>query len=201
LPDLKKVMGILEKLGTDADLELFVLKCHLVVERKLYWLLAKRLDIEEKQLPALQFYPLCKLALGGERYKILLAAVLALNDVRNEIGHELDDGELNKKWEVLAKHTDVFWPPDDFPEKEELALLRDACARVAALTACVITGAAVIDVSLEKKLYASKKKERSARETLFKTRVRFARKIQEQRPVSMRRLRLLKTPSAPSEGT
>jgi hypothetical protein len=137
LPHPQSLLPILHRLGArNIEPELFVLKCHLIVERELYSLLAIRLDMEEKQLPSLQFFPLAKLALGGDTFKHTFSEVSTLNDLRNEYGHELESANVQSKIELLVKRTGTSWPKHD-PKTRPLSWLklhetslRVACARV-----------------------------------------------------------------------
>lgn len=100
-------------LDPSASTEAVILKLHLLAESHLYRLLGLRLEIEEQHLPALQFFALAKLALGGNAYKTTLVKILALNDLRNQYSHELDAEQLNPAFETFCAKTDMFWPPAD----------------------------------------------------------------------------------------
>src|SRR5688572_27101112 len=113
LPSWDSLMTVFGKLATDnIDLELFVLKCHLVIESLMYSFLAQRLGVEEADLPQLQFYPLAKLTFGGGNYRDTLRRVLALNDVRNAFGHHLDGSVLQTEFGKFTARTDIPWPLD-----------------------------------------------------------------------------------------
>ena len=103
----------MEVVFSDASAEMMVLKMHLMTEAHLYRLLSFRLEIEEYHLPSLQFFPLAKLALGGEAFKGTLVKVLALNDLRNEFSHELDESRLEPAFGKFCEKLNVFWPPFD----------------------------------------------------------------------------------------
>jgi hypothetical protein len=111
LPHPQSLIPIVTALGEQKlDLELFVLKSHLIIEREMYGLLSMRLGVEEKHLPPLTYFPLAKLALGGAEYNTTLLEVIALNDLRNEYGHELAGHEPEKQMKALAERTGTFWP-------------------------------------------------------------------------------------------
>jgi hypothetical protein len=117
----------------DVPLDLIILKLHLLTEANLYRLLAARLEIDEQFLPPLQFFPLAKLALAGQQYKETLMKVLALNDLRNEYGHELESSRLADAHAKFCAKAAVFWPPFDLAEAPaEFAAVRQAA---------VVTGA------------------------------------------------------------
>lgn len=182
LPSPRSLIELVEKLGANPpELELFVLKAHLIVERQMYWLLAHRLDIEERHLPPLQFFSLAKLALGGEPYKAALLKVLALNDLRNEFGHELSGQGLNAKAQLLCERTGIFWPLTD-PLHDEAAILlfREASARLAALSVSGDVWAAIVELSLERHIYPDEVAEQSARGELDKYRLRVAARSEDQ---------------------
>lgn len=110
LPHLDTLGSLISSLGDETlPLDLFVVKAHLILERELYALLALRLGVEERQLPSLSFYPLAALALSGDAYGQVRAAVLALNDLRNEYAHELDHGEISERVKKLAERANVFY--------------------------------------------------------------------------------------------
>ena len=151
----------------DVDTEIYVLKCHLVVERHMYWLLAQRLEIDESLLPSLQYFSLAKLALGGEPYKSVLVGVLALNDLRNEFSHELDADQLERKCVTFCEKVGVFCPEPVYGVNS--AALRDACdtsVKLAAFTCIVRTWVHIAELSLAKNLYASEEEAELARAAL-----------------------------------
>lgn len=109
LPQLETLGSLISSLGDETiALDLFVLKAHLIVERELYAFLALRLGIEERDLPPLSFYPLAILALSGDVYAQVRAAVLALNDLRNEYADELDRRNIDDRIKKLATRAGVF---------------------------------------------------------------------------------------------
>lgn len=113
LPDWEALGKGMEIVFSNASAEMIVLKMHLMTEAHLYRLLSFRLEMEERHLPALQFFPLAKLALGGEAFKSTLVKVLALNDLRNEFSHELDESRLEPAFATFCRKLSVFWPPFD----------------------------------------------------------------------------------------
>ena len=121
--------------GASIDIELFVLRCHLIVESIMYSHLARRLQFQVADLPQLQFFPLAKLAFGGEHNRHTLSRVLALNDVRNAFSHNLETSELENQLAILAARSDVFWPPDATMAPEDLAKVKRAAVRAS----CFIT--------------------------------------------------------------
>jgi len=115
--------------------EILVLKMHILTEAHLYRLLSLRLEIDEYQLPPMQFLTLAKLALGGTAYKDTLVKVLALNDLRNEFAHELDENRLEPAFEKFCAKTNMFWPPFDKANKpEQFAELRKGAIGAGALS-------------------------------------------------------------------
>jgi hypothetical protein len=182
LPSPQSLQILVERLATEQpDLELFVLKAHLIVERQMYWLLAHRLEMEERHLPSLQYFPLAKVALGGERYKDVLLKVLALNDARNEFGHELDDGELERKLAILAGRTGTFWPETDPVGQPELfKRYRDASARIAALSVSGDVWACIVELSLARNLYPDVAALEAARSELERFKQQLAARLADQ---------------------
>jgi hypothetical protein len=109
LPQLEKLGPLISALGDETiPLELFVAKAHLLIERQLYALLALRLRVDERELPEMSFYLLANLALVGDEYSHALAEVLALNRLRNEYAHELEDTRVKKRIGMFAKQAGVF---------------------------------------------------------------------------------------------
>jgi len=157
LPPPETIDALIERLGSEPiDLELFILKCHLVVERYLYWLLATRLGVSESALPPLQYFPLAKLALAGGTHQRALARALALNDLRNEFGHELDDTKLVASYRKFCKKLEVFWGsavpvPSDIDLKEA----RDSSVRVAAVACVRSVYVEILELSLAMGLYSA----------------------------------------------
>lgn len=171
LPSAQTLENLMERLGTEPiDLELFVLKSHLIVERELYWLLAKRLEIEERYLPPLQYFPLAKLALAGEPYKLTLVKVLALNDLRNEFSHQLEEEELQAQYATFCERLQVFWPKTDpLALAERVAALRDSTVRLAAFSCIGDVWAHIAEWSLAHNVYASAAEADHARRALQAT--------------------------------
>jgi hypothetical protein len=135
---LNKVMQIV--LDEAVSTETVVLKLHLLAESHLYRLLALRLEMDEEQLPTLQFFVLAKLGLGGDLYKATLIKVLALNDLRNEFSHELDEQRLIPSFERFCARTNMFWPPADVLDKPaEFAALRKSAVTSGAIVAVMET--------------------------------------------------------------
>ena len=171
LPHPQTLLPLIRRLGsTNIDLELFVLKCHLIAERQLYSLLAIRLEIDEKHLPPLQFLPLAKLALGGSTYNQTLVQVLALNDLRNEFAHEFEENELLKRMEKLATLTQTFWPPHD-PTKQptDFSQTRDSSVRVACFFVITDVWIHIAQQYLERDSYSPAWQEADARAELNRT--------------------------------
>jgi hypothetical protein len=84
-----KTWSLISTLGDETiPLDSFVAKAHLIVERELYAFLALRLGIGERQLPALSFYTLTKLALSDDAYshaerKLLRSTICETNTLTN----------------------------------------------------------------------------------------------------------------------
>jgi len=70
------------------DMEVVVLKSHLMSEILLRFILAVRLDIQIESLPALSYQPLVILAMGGPGRRRLKKDLLRLNELRNDLAHE-----------------------------------------------------------------------------------------------------------------
>jgi len=172
----------MDRLGIgDMDVELFVLKCHLIVERELYWLLAHRLDIAERHLPPLTYFPLAKLSLGGDEYRDTLVSVLALNDLRNEFGHELEEDQLQSKYEVFCQKREIFWPGQKVAgQPANLQGLRDTSVRVAAFSVIGAVWAHIAELSLAKNLYESEAEAEHARQALAENKRRASQLRQQQ---------------------
>jgi len=112
----------------EPPLEIFVLKCHLIIESMLYSFLALRLGMQERHLPTLQFFPLAKLALGGNAHSAALVRALSLNDLRNVFSHELDESALQVEYEKFAEREQLYCPKEmDQRERQVIAMVRAPC--------------------------------------------------------------------------
>jgi hypothetical protein len=140
----------------ELELQLFVLKCHLITERVLYGLLSLRLGTAERELPQLSFALLAKIALSSKPYNKTLPAVLALNGLRNEYSHELVSDNLNSRMQSLAECAGVSWPSKD---KVDLpSLWPQACDRAVRMAAGLSLGdvwAHIVEAAVAQKLYSS----------------------------------------------
>jgi len=171
MPSAETLQRLMQKLGHEpVDLELFIIKCHLIVERELYWLLAHRLEIEERHLPPLSYFPLAKLSLGGEQYKMSVVKIFALNDLRNELGHELDAESLMNMYELFCKKVGIFWPTSDpLNDPGRIASLRESSVRLGAFSCIGEVWAHIARLSLDRKLYGTLEEEEHARRALAAT--------------------------------
>jgi hypothetical protein len=92
-------------------------------------------DIQRAACGAIAFFPLAKLALGGDQYNETRVVVLALSDLRNELGHELDAPQLEQHFGPFTNTLGIFWPPNG--AKGDAAQFQDAresCVKVAAFS-------------------------------------------------------------------
>jgi hypothetical protein len=167
LPHPQSLIPIISALGTQKlDLELFVLKTHLIIEREMYGLLSMRLGVEEKNLPPLTYLPLAKLALCGTEYNATLLEVMALNDLRNEYGHELGSDEPEKQMKALTERTGTFWPSHPAITKPETGSAQhDRSVRAACIFCIGDVWVHIIEHAQKHGLYPSaSQKEEAARE-------------------------------------
>jgi hypothetical protein len=109
IPSWSDLAPVLSHISDNSTpLELYILKSHLVIEAAMYRLLSIRLGIAEDQLPPLQYFPLSKLAFGGDSYRSTLWKVLALNDLRNEFSHELNAAQLEPGLRKICKQVRII---------------------------------------------------------------------------------------------
>lgn len=164
LPHPQSLIKQIAGLGDETlDLQLMVLKSHLIAERQLYGLLSFRLNVEEHHLPQLNFYSLAKLALGGETYKSTLLEVLALNDLRNEYGHELGSVHIASRMKTLSERAGVFWPLDATDVPREVA---DRSVRVACGLCLGDIWTHVVEVAIEQRRYSTAEQQQVAEREL-----------------------------------
>jgi hypothetical protein len=86
------------------DLNVLVLRCHMIFETLLFRLLSVRLDVEIGDLPALSFGPLVAVALAGERFEELRGPIDDLTRIRNLIAHDIDYANVD---EDLASYSET----------------------------------------------------------------------------------------------
>src|SRR5216684_6524398 len=97
---LKYVIADLEKLDNQ---ELRTFKAAILLEYLLVFILAKRLNVAEDDLPNLDYADLTTLALAGSAHEKLRAKILKVGEVRNYLGHYLDrDVWLSKVRELVS---------------------------------------------------------------------------------------------------
>jgi len=146
------VSKLLQFAEEEPPIEIFVLKCHLIIESVMYSFLSHRLGMQERHLPTLQFFPLAKLALGGTEHSLALTKALALNDPRNAFSHELDDLGLERDYEKLAVRERLYWPNEvDIGERSAIRRIRVRAIRTACLIAVVNVWAPIIRNHLAKR--------------------------------------------------
>jgi hypothetical protein len=138
LPAWSDLLPVLDLINDESTpVEVYVLKTHLFVEATMYRLLALRLQINTDDLPPLQFFPLAKLALAGATRKPALAKILALNNLRNEHSHELDNLRLQPAYQKFVRRCELSWPDETVGDTpDELEQLRELSIRAAA-SGCV----------------------------------------------------------------
>lgn len=131
-PESKRLARVTEFMKsfmlTTQDLDLFILKSHVLIEHELRRLLAHRLGLTdpefntfEERTKNLGSYHLANIALAGDENKDLLTAMSKLNDVRVEIAHRMDPNAYEKKLNDL---NDVIWGgADRTPADTRLATL------------------------------------------------------------------------------
>lgn len=154
LPSWAALASAMRFLDPSVPIELMVLKCHMLIEAQMYRVLAYRLDVAEENLPPLQYFQLSKLALCGEEFKDSLVTVLALNDLRNQLGHELEAEKLNIAYKAFASKAGVFWPESDpFGDASNLTELRDVTIRTGAWSCMAAVGGHIVKYVLDRKLY------------------------------------------------
>ena len=115
------------------DLELAVLKIHLVIEEALRYLLEARLRVSEGSLDKLKlrvnFDTKCKLALVGLGYVHLFRGIQALNKARNALAHSVESADVQKQLAIFVKEIGCMRKQEvDWPESpsEQLNVLKDA---------------------------------------------------------------------------
>lgn len=187
LPHPQSLIPLLNRLSDKRmDLELFILKCHLIAERQLYSLLASRLGTEDRHLPPLQFWPLAKLALGGSAYHSTLLEVQALNDLRNEYSHEIESKRLGKAITAFAERTGTFCPSPQLSADNTLDAAHDSSVRIAGLLCIGDVWVHITEVSLEKALYSTESQAAAASQELSSTKKMLLENRQEQRRLKSR---------------
>jgi hypothetical protein len=113
----KSQSEILTRIG---DIELAILKTHLVLEEVLKFVLATRLRVSDDGFRNLriEFFTLVEVAMAGLRKPHLVGALRALNKARNHISHRLESPELSDHMRVFMrevgrhKGTPMTWPVD-----------------------------------------------------------------------------------------
>jgi len=94
-----------EKLAAIGDVELAILKNHVVLEDVLKCVLAKRLGVPESTLADLriEFPALLEIAMAGVAKPHLLGALRALNGARNLVSHRIESPEVSEKMAVFVQ--------------------------------------------------------------------------------------------------
>ena len=109
-----------EQLATIGDIELAVLKIHLVLEDALKFVLAKRLGVPDDAFFDLriEFYKLLDISMAGINKPHLVGALRKLNEARNHISHRVASAEVSDKLATFVQEAGratqqlLSWPPD-----------------------------------------------------------------------------------------
>lgn len=166
LPSWQALLATLRQLD-GLPLEIFILKCHLVVEAQMYRLLALRLDVSEEYLPSLAFWPLTKLAFAGNDFKVAIPIVLALNDLRNEFSHELDAEKHESAYAKFCERSGMVWPKIDHASASpNLAADRETLVRAAAFISVASAFARYAQGILVKEAFDSEDEAEDIRDTI-----------------------------------
>jgi hypothetical protein len=184
LPDPDLLEPLLSQLSSaETDPETVVLRTHLVVERLLRSILAIRLDMEAKHLPALQFLQLAKLSLGGKSHNDTLLKVLTLNDLRNKYAHEVATSGLSTAIARYTNKTGIFCPSyvHDNTSPDDMRKTRQAILRLAGISCLTDVWMCLVELLLAKKLFSSDEAARAAATQLAGIRTVHATRLEEQR--------------------
>lgn len=104
-PSLDRLLDLSKKHLTTDNPELLTLKGHVLVEVALAHLLAERLESHETDLPGLTFAELARVALAGlagPTADRLRNATVLLNNLRNDLAHELEAATLDDRMRDIA---------------------------------------------------------------------------------------------------
>lgn len=106
-PEAKRLRRIFEYMKTFQgikDIDLLVLKAHVLIDHELKRYLAFRLSLSdeeyeglEKRIKNLPFFQTANIALSGAKHRDLLALVLKFNDVRTQIAHRMEPSSYEAK--------------------------------------------------------------------------------------------------------
>jgi hypothetical protein len=115
-PETKRLRRVIEYMKTFQgikDLDLLVLKAHVLIEHELERYLAFRLSLTDEECERLEeriknmsFFHVANIALSGAAHRDLLALVLKLNDVRTQIAHRMEPSSYEVK---LADFNRAVW--------------------------------------------------------------------------------------------
>ncbi len=115
-PETARVRRVTEYMKTFPgikDLDLLVLKAHVIIEHELKRYLAFRLSLSDEEyerlderMKNLPFFHVANIALAGVGHRDLLSLVLKLNDVRTEIAHRMEPSGYESK---LAEFNHAVW--------------------------------------------------------------------------------------------
>ncbi len=110
---LRRVIEYMKTFPGINDLDLLVLKAHVLIEHELKRYLAFRLSLTdeeyerlEERMKNLPFFHVANIALAGTAHRDLLALVLKLNDVRTQITHRMEPSSYEVK---LADFNRAVW--------------------------------------------------------------------------------------------
>lgn len=110
------ILKLQESITPSEDMEMVVLKAHLISEVLLRFLLSARLEVPIESLPGLQYQPLALLALGGPGKRTLKKDVLRLNELRNDLAHEVLETSYSaamwsfvRRWRQASGKRKVGW--------------------------------------------------------------------------------------------
>lgn len=97
-------------LNTERDLEVVVLRAHMLIERELYHLLATRLNVSADHLARLSFHTVAHLALSGEPNETWRVLTLRFNSIRNAMAHDIAYGSLSSDLDELVTMLATYRP-------------------------------------------------------------------------------------------
>ena len=94
---LRRVYDYMKTFKGIRDIDLLVLKAHVLIDHELKKYLAFRLSLSdeeyenlEERIKNLPFFQTANIALSGAKHRDLLTLVLKFNDVRTQIAHRMD---------------------------------------------------------------------------------------------------------------
>ena len=105
--DLRPLIRFMEHLPKNGDVELTILKCHLLIEELLYIIIVKKADntnyVESANLRFIQKMYLARAFTKSGIESWVWGAIKKLNKTRNELAHGLSTDEIKTEYESFIK--------------------------------------------------------------------------------------------------